>query len=478
AQDISIGSLLKPDSSMIMPPHRKTAVVISIEEQIDPGLTYFLKRAIAEAKSQNPDIIIFKINTFGGRLDAAFEIVDLITSIKTCSTYAYVQEKAISAGALISLACNRIVMNEGTTIGDCAPIIQSQEGIKMAGEKIESPLRAKFRNLAEKNGYPSLLAQSMVSIDMHIYKAMKNNKTIYLTGQEWDDLDEKSRKEYKNKKTVVAKGQLLTITDTEAEEYGFSIGSFSSINDFMTSHNLEAEENIVSNWSEDLVRTIGKFAPILMLLGFGALYMEFKTPGFGIFGIIGISCLLIVFGSKYMSGLANHTELLLLLGGATLIFVEIYLMPGTLIFGGLGLALIIVSLILSMQAFTIPDPNLPWEKDILMNNILLVLGIAVASLIIPVLSVKFILPHLPGSFQVVSTATMQNAHVASIQESHPEIIPGTPGKSTTMLRPAGKILLNNRRYEASAFSGFIEPDKPVEVVSISGNKIIVKEISS
>ncbi len=130
-----------------------------------------------------------------------------------------------------------------------------------------------------------------------------------------------------------------------------------------------------------------------------------------------------------------------------------------------------------LQGFTIPDPNLPWEKDIMMHNILLVLSMAVVSLVIPFLGVKFLIPHLPRQMQVISTATMKSAHASSVQESHPEITAGTRGQSATMLRPAGKIIIGKRRYEASAISGFIDPGQSIEVISVSGNKITVKELT-
>ena len=163
--------------------------------------------------------------------------------------------------------------------------------------------------------------------------------------------------------------------------------------------------------------------------------------------------------------------------GVILIITEIYFMPGTFIFGGLGLLLIIISLILSMQTFNIPDPNLPWEKDIFIKNSILVLGVALISLIIPVLGAKYLIPHLPGQMKMILDETMKDAHTTSIEQSHPEIHIGCTGTTKSMLRPSGKIEINNRRYDASAISGFIEKETPIEIVSVQGNKITVREIS-
>lgn len=129
----------------------------------------FCARAIGEAIEKKPDYIVFEINTFGGRLDAAFDLVDTIMAVKGPETIALVKKKAISAGSLIALACKRLYMLEATTIGDCAPIVQGGDGTpQIVGEKIQSPLRAKFRNLAQRNNYPELLASSFVTPELEV----------------------------------------------------------------------------------------------------------------------------------------------------------------------------------------------------------------------------------------------------------------------------------------------------------------------
>ena len=352
---------------------------------------------------------MFKVNTYGGELQSAFEIVDLLMGVSQCSTYAYVEKKAISAGALIALSANRIVMGNGTTIGDCAPITQGSDGIVMLGEKIQSPLRAKFRTLAEKNGYPSLLAQSMVTADIGVVAAVPRiakrgaDSLEYFTAKQWEALGEKGQAKYKSHKLIVPEGQLLTMTDKEAAAYGFSTGSYASLQEFLDARGWTQTAAIATTWSEDLVRAIGAISPILMMIGFGALYMEFKTPGMSVFGIIGATCLAIVFGSKYAVGLADHTELLLLMAGFAFVMAEMFLFPGTLIAGVTGIVLILVALTLSLQTFTVPDPSMPWEMKSLIDNVFSTLGSAVVAILIPLVLIRFVLPRLPqrslGHFQ-------------------------------------------------------------------------------
>jgi membrane-bound serine protease (ClpP class) len=126
--------------------------VVNVSGTVDPGMAAFIKRALAFIKralgvpTDDPDpYFVFEMDTFGGRVDSALQIVDTLLSAPEGKTIAFVKNKAISAGALIALACSRLVMRKNTTIGDCAPITYSNEGPKMLGEKFQSPLRAKFR---------------------------------------------------------------------------------------------------------------------------------------------------------------------------------------------------------------------------------------------------------------------------------------------------------------------------------------------
>ena len=183
---------------------KKRAVWIKLEGDVEPSMYDFCARAIADALKENPDYIVFEINTFGGRLDAAFDLVDTIMAVKGPETIALVKKKAISAGSLIALACKKLYMLEATTIGDCAPIVQGGDGTpQIVGEKIQSPLRAKFRNLAQRNGYPELLSSSFVTPELEVLeltakldkgKKTERDTTLIIEGQKFAVLDSAEKK--------------------------------------------------------------------------------------------------------------------------------------------------------------------------------------------------------------------------------------------------------------------------------------------
>jgi membrane-bound serine protease (ClpP class) len=356
----------------------------------------------------------------------------------------------------------------------------------MLGEKIQSPLRAKFRTLAERNGYPALPLEAMVTADIGVVGALPADSLAaaradsltgtpytFFTAKQWEGMDDERKGErFKSHKVVVAEGQLLTLTDREAEEYGISQGSYESLDAFIASKGWTRVGESATTWSEDLVRLIGTFAPLLMLIGFGALYLEFKTPGLSIFGLIGLICLGIVFGSKYAVGLANHTELLLLLAGVALFLLEIYVIPGTFIAGGLGLVLMVVALALSLQGYTVPDPEFPWQARELVENLSLVVGMAALALFIPLIAIRYVLPNLHGRAAVVSHATLAGSRATAAETL--ALAVGQAGTTKTALRPTGKAVFGDHTYEVSSRGEYIEAGKPVEVARIEGNKIVVR----
>jgi len=213
----------------------RPVVIIPVSGEVGPAMAAFIERALKENGRQHPNaLFLLEMDTFGGRVDSAFQIVDTLLSVSERKTIAYVKKKAISAGALIALACNELVMKHSTTIGDCAPIMFSNEGPKMLGEKFQSPLRAKFRTLAKRNGYPQVLAEAMVSSDMTVFRIeTDDDKVVYMDSVAYDDLSEEERKKTRSKKTVVGKGKLLTMDDQEAIEYSFSKMSVGSVEEML-----------------------------------------------------------------------------------------------------------------------------------------------------------------------------------------------------------------------------------------------------
>lgn len=448
--------------------------VIPVSGTVDPGLAAFIKRALDSRIDIQDSLFVFELDTFGGRVDSALQIVDTLIAAPKGKTIAFVKTKAISAGALIALACGKLVMSHNTSIGDCAPITYSDKGPEVLGEKFQSPLRAKFRALAKRNGYPEALAESMVTAEMVVYAVKMDGKTVYLDSQEFDDLSQAEKDRISSKKTVVSKGELLTMTDTEAVEFGFSRMSVDNIDEMLQQMEIENYELawIKESWSEAFVRYIGTIAPLLLMIGLAALYMELQVPGFGVSGIIGITCLALVFLNQYLVGLADYTELLLLVLGFILLGFELFVIPGFGIAGITGLLSIAAGAILAFQNFVIPDPSFPWQAELLVKNLLQVLGAFFTAIIVALLAVRYILPR----FSVIADgpyldATLKDSRAVSVEAEAANV--GDIGIAMTFLRPSGKAKIEGEIFDVITEGEFIEKGTPVKILEIKGNRIIV-----
>jgi len=454
---------------------KQKVYIIPVSGTVEPGMAAYVKRALEEIKDETDAVFVFKMDTFGGRVDAALDIVDTISNVPKGKTIAFVEKRAISAGALIALSSNLLFMKENTIIGDCAPIINTKEGQKMAGEKIQTVLRAKFRALAKKNNYPVVLAESMVTIDMEVYQVVIDGKKSFMRKKAFDDLTEDEKKKIKGKKTIVAKGELLTMDDEEAFDFGFSQKTVKDIEEVLSLLGYESTDIIIieESWSESIVRFLQPFLPMLMLIGIGAIYTEIKAPGFGIPGIVGIICLGMVFFSQYLVGLADHTELLLFIIGALLLGVEVFVLPGFGVSGITGLLIIATGLVLSFQGFVLPDPSLPWEGALLMKNLAHVLGSFMFALLISLFLIRFVLPQLSKIMKgPYLDATLSHSHVDATTDL--AVTSGDVGIAHTFLRPSGKVMINKKKIDAITRGEFIDRGTPVMIDKIELNRVIVK----
>jgi membrane-bound serine protease (ClpP class) len=372
-------------------------------------------------------------------------------------------------------------MRHNTTIGDCAPIALGGEGAAptMLGEKFQSPLRAKFRTLAKRNGFPEALAEAMVTSDMVVYKVQTKDSTFFIDSTGFADLPATLKKAVVDKKTVVKRGQLLTMDDVEAKNLGFSRMSVETVEELLKAKGISnyTITRFSENWSEGLVRLVTAISPILLLIGFAGLYLEYKTPGLIFPGVIGALCLGLVFFSQYLVGLATYTELLVIVLGAMLLGVEIFVLPGFGIAGIAGLACIIIGLILSFQDFVLPSPSMPWQGREMIANLGRVLGSFIGAFVGAILLIRFALPSVS---KVVSgpalTATLEGSHADS--EAIVDIKEKDEGVVQTPLRPSGKASFGERGFDVVAEGDFIEKGAAVVVIKVLRNKIIVARKST
>ena len=313
----------------------KTQVyVVPIHDTIDLGIPAFVNRAIYAAEKNNGELIIFDIKTFGCRVDAATQIKDSISSTEI-QTIAFINKRAISAGSLISLSCNKIYMTSGATIG--ATSVVDMSGEKQA-EKSQSYMREEMAATAEQSGKNTTIARGMVDEELSFEYLIIEGDSIKV-----DDIE--GRKE----------GKLITLTTELALKYHIADGTSESIEEILTDLNID-NYNIVTldeNWSEDLVRILTDPVVSSLLTTFGTIGIisELYSAGWGIGGTIGIICLTLALGAGYLTKLASATDLLIIFAGLALLVLEFVAVPG---FGVLGITGLII-LFYGLYLLLIPD---------------------------------------------------------------------------------------------------------------------------
>ncbi len=472
------------------PQNEKKVYVIPIEDRkvfsVDLGLSAFVKRAVKEAEKAKAEAIIFRINTFGGRVDAATEIRDILfdTEIKTV---AFINKRAISAGALIALACQSIVMTPGATVGAAAPVQMSPGGgAKALGEKYVSYVRKEFKSTAERNNHPEKLAEAMVDADVELKAVTIDNQLVILTPEGLEEKKEELGEEkIKIEKSDIPagffKGKLLTLTTDEALRFGLASYKVNKIEEILPLYNLEGYSlvNTPITWSENFVRflTHPVVSGLLLTLGTLGLIFELRIPGWGIGGTVGLIALALFFGGQYLVGMAGWIEPVLFVLGIGLLFLEIFVIPGFGIAGIGGTILIVVSLFLALIKHPLPTfPLAKLEYERALYTISLVF-ISVFSIIL--LSLKFIpqtrlWKRLRTRVFLTSKEDSEQGYRGT--PSAWEKFSGLEGKTLTILRPAGRAVFGEEILDVVTEGDFINQDSQVKVIKVEGNRIVVAEV--
>jgi membrane-bound serine protease (ClpP class) len=458
-------------------PSAPFVVVCPIEDMIDEGISVIVKRAVAEAV--DAEALIFIIDTPGGRVDSAIDISNTILSAQ-CPTIAYaVGMGAISAGALISFACDDIVLSPEANIGAATPVIPSVEGMQPTSEKEVSFVRAKFRALAETKGHSVALAEAMVDEDIALrgYTNEDGEYVVYRVDQ-LDEPGEDADAEQEGTplgEVISPAGSLLTLTAQEALKYGLietTARSSQEVIDYY-GYGEASVRTIEFTWAEALFRwlTSPTITGLLLLLGIGGLYFELQTPGFGITGIIGLCCLALFFGSHMVLGLADWLDVAFVLLGVALIVLEVFVLPGFGITGVAGFIMLFAGIYLALTR--VPVPQYSWDYQRLADAGYSI-TVAMGGLLMVVFFTWRLLPHTPLYRKLVLTGRQDTTAGYVVQTEEDESAVGLQGVALTMLRPAGRGRFNDKTYDIVSRAEYIEQGSPVVIVEVDGNRYVVE----
>ncbi|MFB0552823.1 MAG: nodulation protein NfeD [Phycisphaerae bacterium] len=474
-------------------PGAKAAVIIC-EGMIDNGLYKSIQRRTQTALDEEVEYLIYEIGTYGGLLQSADDISKyfILDIGKKAHTVAYITTEAISAGAMISVSCQDIIMRENTTIGDCAPIVLGGKLEGVEREKVESFTRAAFMRAAEANGYPEALLKAMVTMQTKVYrvKNLQTGKSEFFESEQLPkdpntyDLD--------NQELIVKDDELLTLTASKALEYGIAraqVEDRTGALEFLAKRDgvtFVGEPMVLrTNWSEEMVRWLNSpvVMAVLVMLALLGVYIEFNTPGVGLPGLVAVICFTIIIGSKYLVGLANWVEVALFVLGILLLLVEFLILPGFGIAGFSGIVCIFAGLF-GMLIKNPPD-KLPWPQDAIAWSDFTwgVVGLSVGFVGFIVLAwlLSKYLPRIQflSGLILAPAVPRQSSEIPLSMTTPPEsktvsVSLGDAGEVVSILRPTGKAKFGDAIVDVVAEAEFLNKGTKVEITEIHGNRVVVK----
>ncbi len=438
--------------------------IIPFEGEVETGLLHVLQRGFAEAEEHRSTYIVIEMDTPGGRVDAALDIVDLILESEI-PVAIMVTGNATSAGAIITLAADQVFMKQTSTIGTAAPVFIGGGGEQSENmeAKALSYVLAHVRKICDEKGYSEFktrLAEAMVDKEIEIKEP--DNPDQYIT----------------------KKGSLLTFTAAEAKEYGFITGLVDGRSDVLKRLLLDDAKQVF--FKETFFEKVARFfasttvSGLLLTIAFMALFVELQQPGIGIPGLIALLAFLLFFWGHAIAGLAGWEGPLLLVIGILLISVELFVIPGFGFVGILGFLSVIASVVVTLMDRSITSPH--FFETFNWSDLTEALGITVFSILLGIcgaLAIPTMFPFLARTRAASWLILDQNEERAkgyhSAAEGQDELR-GKRGLTKSTLRPSGIAVIDGRRVDVVSQGAYIAPGTEVEVVKVEGQRVVVRAV--
>lgn len=422
---------------------KKKVLVMEIKAEIDPRMARYVKLALEHAEKTKAEIIIVDMDTFGGALNDAKEIVDRLMDVKV-PLWVFVNSDAASAGALISIACDSIYMAPGATIGAATVVNGTGEA---APDKYQSYMRSIMRSTAEENGRDPRIAEGMVDENVVI-----------------DSLKQA--------------GKVITFTTSEAIENGYCEAKVESIEEILKRNKIEsyeletfelgATEKIIAIFLNPFI------SGILILVIIGGIYFELQTPGVGFPLFAAITALVLYLVPYYLNGLADYWEIIALFVGVLLIMAEVFVIPGFGVAGVAGISLTVVSLVLIMLNNDFFNFEFVPLGDIIVATFATIGGLAGGILLLFFGGAKL---SQTKAFQRIALGDTQEVKDGYSVNTFNANLLGQTGKAFTILRPSGKVIIDEQIYDAFTRGDFIEKGESIEVIGTEGVTLKVKKVA-
>jgi membrane-bound serine protease (ClpP class) len=411
---------------------------VPVSGVIEMGLAPFIERSLEEALAAGAYAVILDVDTPGGRVDSAERISDAVSD-SPVPVYAFVNRRAFSAGAMISLAAHGVYMRPGSVLCAVTPVVGA--GVT-ASVKVVSAMRSSMRSLAEARGLDPAVAEAMVDEDIEVPGLVEAGKLLTLTTEE-----------------AVRLGYASQVEDWDA--LMVAIGS---------SGNAVVLQEV--NWAERVVRFLSHpvVAPFLLSIGFLGLLVEIRTPGIGVAGLVGAVALGLFFGAHFLVGLAGLEGVLIFLLGAVLLGVEAFFIPGMCVLGLVGALAVVAGVYMSMLG------GIPTMGDFTRSGTVLT-----ASLVMAIAGGAYVLRRMPANRRLTTLGIFLGESTSKaggfISADRRADLVGKEGVAMTDLRPAGTGLFGEERVDVVSESEWIEHGTPIRIVASEGYRHVVRSVT-
>lgn len=432
---------------------RKLVYQIDIKKEIDNTTRIYLRNGLEEAKSLGADAVLLHMNTYGGLLEAADSMRTAIL-YNPIPVYVFIDNNAASAGALISIACEKIFMRKGANIG--AATVVNQTGAALP-DKYQSYMRSMIRSTAEAHGKDTIIQGKDTTFrwkrDPLIAEAMVDERVVV--------------------PNLIDSGKVLTFTADEALEWKYCDGIAETPDEVITKYlgyNDYELKTYKPSWEDDLKGFLMNpmLQSLLIIIIIGGIYFEMQTPGLGFPSAAAVVAAILYFAPLYIDGLAQNWEILVFILGLLLIAVEIFIIPGFGIAGISGIIFLIAGLTLSLLNNTDFNFEEVSTKEIGEATLTVLIGLGLGFVLMIWLSNKI---GTKGMMRKVALhKDLEDAHSSPSLTS----LIGKEGTAFTVLRPSGKVMIDNELYDGVSESGFIEKGTKVEVVRFENAQVYVE----
>ena len=463
----------------------RSAVIIPLHEDINPLSGVLLKRKFAEAVDSEVDVIILDIHSPGGFTTTSFELMDMILDAKNVETVAFIEKDAISGAALVSIACDKIIMLPGARMGDAGEIVMGKNGEwRFTEAKSRSVVAQKARDAAEATGRPLSLAEKMTDKDMIVFEATHktDGRVRYFSDKEWVSM--KDSDEWNKGKPIREAGaeMFFTVNGRRAVELGVADQTIESREELANVLNVRSPIPVKErSWVDTLIVILnsGPVTFLLLVIGMVALVMELGAPGMGIGGLLSILCFGLFFWSRFLGGTSGWFEVVLFVIGLCFIAAELFVIPGFGVAGVSGLLLTLGSLVMASRRVLMPTSG--EDLSSLGMDALIVVGAFLGFLVSLIFLANYIgqipgLSRLTLKPQVAMNGPAPDVNSDDLLPGWQRVSVGDVGETISPLRPSGKMQFGDHMVDVVTEGDFVDPGVSVKVIGKQGARVIVRPV--